>query len=172
MRIFLTGASGFLGSYVVADLLRHGHEVAALLRPSSSSWRLDEIRGRFHVVAGSFEDTDGLSRAIKAFSPEAVAHLAWRGVAGADRNSPVQAVNVVDTVRLAGLAADAGASVFVGAGSQAEYGPYDRAICEQDTPRPTTLYGMAKLAAGTMSTRLCEERGLRASWLRIFSTYG
>lgn len=172
MRIFVTGASGFLGSYLVADLLRHGHEVAVLLRPSSSSWRLDEIRGRLHVVAGCLEEPGGLRRALGEFSPEVVAHLAWRGVAGADRNSPVQAINVADTVRLTELAAEAGASVFVGAGSQAEYGPYDRAISEDDIPRPTTLYGMAKLAAGTMSTRLCEERGLRAAWLRIFSTYG
>lgn len=172
MRIFVTGASGFLGSYVVADLLQHGHEVAALLRPSSSSWRLEEIRGRLHVFAGSLEQPEGLRGALGTFSPEAVAHLAWRGVAGADRNNPVQAANVVDTVGLAELAAEAGARVFVGAGSQAEYGPYDRVICEDDIPRPTTLYGMAKLAAGTMSTRLYEERGLRAAWLRIFSTYG
>jgi nucleoside-diphosphate-sugar epimerase len=124
------------------------------------------------VIPGSLEHSDGLREPLEAFAPDAVVHMAWRGVAGSDRNSPVQAVNVADTVGLAELAAEAGARIFVGAGSQAEYGPYDRAIREDDVPRPTTLYGMAKLAAGSMAMRLCEERGLRAAWLRIFSTYG
>lgn len=172
MRVFATGASGFLGSYLVADLMARGHEVAVLLRPASSYWRLGELRDRLHVIPGNLEHPDGLRAALGAFAPEAVVHMAWRGVAGSDRNSPVQAVNVADTVGLVELAAQAGARIFVGAGSQAEYGPYDRAIREDDVPRPTTLYGMAKLAAGSMAMRLCEERGLRAAWLRIFSTYG
>jgi nucleoside-diphosphate-sugar epimerase len=172
MRIFVTGASGFLGSYLVADLLERGHEVAVLLRPDSASWRLGEVRGRLNVIPGAMEHLDGLRGPLGAFAPEAVVHMAWRGVAGSDRNSPVQAANVADTVRLVELAAEAGARIFVGAGSQAEYGPYDRAIREDDPPWPTTLYGMGKLAAGSMAMRLCEEKGLRSAWLRIFSTYG
>lgn len=172
MRVFVTGASGFLGSYLVADLLARGHEVAVLLRQDSARWRLEEAYDRLHVVPGALEQLDGLGGALGAFAPEAVVHMAWRGVAGSDRNSPVQAANVAETVRLAELAAGAGAKIFIGAGSQAEYGPYDRAIREDDVARPTTLYGMAKLAAGSMAMRLAEERGLRAAWLRIFSTYG
>jgi UDP-glucose 4-epimerase len=172
MRVFVTGASGFLGSYLVADLLAGGHEVAVLLRPDSASWRLGEAHDRLHVIPGALEHLEGLHGALGAFAPEAVVHMAWRGVAGSDRNSPVQAANVADTVGLVELAAQTGSRIFVGAGSQAEYGPYDRAIHEDDIPRPTTLYGMAKLAAGSMAMRLCEERGLRAAWLRIFSTYG
>lgn len=172
MRIFVTGASGFLGSYLVADLQEGGHEVAVLFRPESASWRLAEAYGGVHVIPGALEHLGGLREPLGVFAPEAVVHMAWRGVAGSDRNSPVQATNVADTVALVELAAEAGAKIFVGAGSQAEYGPYDRAIREDDTPRPTTLYGMAKLAAGSMALRLAEERGLRAAWLRIFSTYG
>ncbi|MDD1518435.1 NAD-dependent epimerase/dehydratase family protein [Bradyrhizobium sp. DASA03005] len=172
MRIFVTGASGFLGSYLVADLLERGHEVAVLLRPDRAPWRLQEAIGRLNVIPGALEHLDGLRRPLEAFAPEAVVHMAWRGVAGSDRNGPDQAVNVADTVRLAELAASLGAKIFVGAGSQAEYGPYDRAIREDDIARPTTLYGMAKLGAGSMVLRLCEERELRAAWLRIFSTYG
>ena len=172
MRIFVTGGSGFLGSHLVLDLMERGHEVAVLLRPESASWRLGEARDRLHVIPGALEHLERLRGALQAFAPEAVVHMAWRGVAGGDRNNPVQAANVAETVGLVELAAEAGAKTFVGAGSQAEYGPYDRAIREDDTPRPTTLYGMAKLAAGSMAIRLAEERGLRAAWLRIFSTYG
>lgn len=172
MRIFLTGASGFLGSYLVEDLLARGHEVAVLLRPSSSQWRLDGICHQLQVITGSLENPDALRPTLEAFTPEAVVHLAWQGVAGEERNSPVQGRNVADTVGLVQLAAEAGAKVFVGAGSQAEYGPYQRAIREDDITHPTTLYGMAKLAAGSMAIHLSKELGLRAAWLRIFSTYG
>jgi nucleoside-diphosphate-sugar epimerase len=172
MRIFVTGASGFLGSYLVADLLEQGHDVAVLLRSTTSNWRLRGLSPRLQVVNGSLEELDKLRDGLLTFGPEAAVHLAWRGVAGAERNDPVQANNVSDTVKLAELLADAGIKVFVGAGSQAEYGPYDRAIREDDATRPTTLYGMSKLAAGSMALLLCEQRGIRSAWIRIFSTYG
>ncbi|PSO23648.1 NAD(P)-dependent oxidoreductase [Bradyrhizobium sp. MOS002] len=172
MRIFVTGASGFLGSYLAADLVAQGHEVTVLLRPGNYHWRLHEISDRLHKITGTLDDVNSWRRTLQTCAPEAIVHMAWRGVAGADRNSPLQAVNVSDTVCLAQLAAEVGATTFVGAGSQAEYGPYDRAIHEDDVAQPTTLYGMAKLAAGSMAMRLCRERKLRAAWLRIFSTYG
>lgn len=172
MRIFVTGATGFLGSYVAEDLLAQGHEVAVLLRPGTSPWRLAAVLDRLSVIAGTLEDRGALGRELVGFAPDAVVHMAWRGVGNSERNSKDQARNVVDAVELAELAADAGATVFVGAGSQAEYGPYDRAVSEDDAPHPTTLYGIAKLASGLMAARRCAERGQRFAWLRIFSTYG
>lgn len=172
MRIFVTGATGFLGSYVAEDLVAQGHDVAVLLRPGTRPWRLAAILDRLNVIEGTLDVPAALGRELRSFSPDAIVHMAWRGVGNSERNSKDQARNIVDAVELADLAADAGATIFVGAGSQAEYGPYDRAITESDAPRPTTLYGIAKLASGLMVERRCAERELRFAWLRIFSTYG
>jgi UDP-glucose 4-epimerase len=172
MRIFVTGATGFLGAHLVADLVAHGHDVAILLRHAANPWRIAGSLSRLTIIAGDFERIDELRRPLTAFQPEAVAHLAWRGVGNTDRNSPIQAHNIPDTLDLAALGIEAGASVFVGAGSQAEYGPYSRSIRTSDVPRPTTLYGQAKLAAGAMTGEFFAERGARFAWLRIFSTYG
>jgi UDP-glucose 4-epimerase len=172
MRVLLTGATGFLGSYVADELLTSGHSVAALIRQGSNPWRLRPILDRLAVIEGSLANLRKIEPALSAFKPEAVAHLAWEGVAGAVRNDPAQAQNIVHTVALAELAADVGARVWIGAGSQAEYGAYDRPINEDDATHPTTLYGWAKLAAGKMAQQICVAREIRFAWLRVFSTYG
>jgi nucleoside-diphosphate-sugar epimerase len=172
MRIFVTGATGFLGSYVAEDLVAQGHDVAVLLRPGTRPWRLTAILDRLTVIEGTLDDPPALGNGLRSFAPDAVVHMAWRGVGNSERNSKDQARNIADTVEMADLAADAGATIFVGAGSQAEYGPYNRAIAESDVPRPTTFYGIAKLASGLMAERRCAERKLRFAWLRIFSVYG
>jgi UDP-glucose 4-epimerase len=173
MRIFVTGASGFLGSYLVADLLEHGHEVAVLVRGDAAMpWRLGDVLDRTTSIKGSLDDIPALRPALEAFKPTAIAHMAWRGVGNMDRNSPLQARNVADAVELLALFAELGGQVFVGAGSQAEYGPYDRRISPGDPTRPTTLYGKAKLAAAWMTEQMARDHGMRFAWLRVFSTYG
>src|SRR5260370_21985374 len=138
MRIFVTGASGFLGSYLVAELLEHGHQVAVLLRSGGDPWRISEQLSRLTTITGDFDDIDSIRGPLTAFQPDAVAHLAWRGVGNADRNSPIQAHNIPDTLDLAALCIEAGAKVFVGAGSQAEYCPSLRAIPQNDVSTPAT----------------------------------
>jgi nucleoside-diphosphate-sugar epimerase len=156
----------------VAELLEHGHQVAVLFRPGADPWRISEQLPRLTAIAGDLDHVETLRGPLTLFQPDAIAHLAWRGVGTADRNSPTQAHNISDTLDLAALSIEAGATIFVGAGSQAEYGPYSRSIRESDVPGPTTLYGRAKLAAGAMAGQLCAERRARFAWLRIFSTYG
>jgi UDP-glucose 4-epimerase len=173
MRIFVTGASGFLGSYLVADLVEHGHEVAVLVRPDAPvPWRLNGLIDRTTVVTGSLDDIPALRSPLEAFGPHGVAHLAWHGVGNMDRNSSSQARNIVDAVELSVMAAQIKSKVFVGAGSQAEFGPYPRRISPTDATYPTTLYGKAKLAAAHMTKQIAQDAGMRFAWLRIFSTYG
>lgn len=172
MRIAVTGASGFVGSCVVEDLVSRGHDVAILLRRGTSRWRLDGILDRVKVIEGSLDDVQGLRPHLAQFRPEVMLHLAWRGVNNQDRNNPLQARNVVDSVDLAVVCSELGVQTFVGAGSQAEYGPYDRAIVEHDLTRPTTLYGKAKVAGCEMAGQIAAASGMRFVWLRIFSTYG
>src|SRR5260370_11162341 len=138
MRIFITGATGFLGSYLVADLIGHGHQVGVLLRPGADPWRIEEQLSLLTAITGDFDDIDSIRGPLTAFQPDAVAHLAWRGGGNAQRNSPIHAHNIPDTLDLAALLIEAGAKVFVGAGSQAEYCPSLRAIPQNDVSTPAT----------------------------------
>ena len=171
-RFFLTGASGFLGSKVLRHLLFGGHTVAALVRPECDLWRVRDCLARTLLIDGRMEEVDSWRGALEDFEPQGVVHAAWAGVGNAERDNPRQAENIVSTTMLALLSAELGASVFIGLGSQAEYGAANRPIDETAPTRPTTLYGMAKLAAGQMCGAICARHGMRFAWVRVFSTYG
>lgn len=101
-------------------------------------------------------------------------HIAW-GYTGAARNKStrLQSKNIDYTLDAVEAAAKLGCKRFIGAGSQAEYGPLDREMIGPDAPEhPTTPYGVSKLAAGKLSKLLCKELGIEWIWPRIFSVYG
>ena len=74
MRIFVTGASGWIGSAVVPELLGAGHEVVGLARSEASAQRL-EAAGAL-VQWGDLDDPDGLAKA--ASDSDGVIHLAFQ----------------------------------------------------------------------------------------------
>jgi UDP-glucose 4-epimerase len=172
MRIFLTGATGFLGSHVLRLLLDGGAEVAVLLSPGGDAHRIGELLGRTTPIARDLFDLEGAAREILAFRPDAVVHLAWSGVSAASRDDPGQVRNIAATTTLVELAARAGAEHWIGVGSQAEYGPCRARICEDSQARPTSLYGIAKLSACALARRLCNLSHIRFAWLRPFTVYG
>lgn len=171
MKVVVTGASGFIGSAVAEALLRRGHPVALLLRPASNPWRLETLQ-RYHVVRGDLSDAASYASGLAAFEPDAVAHLAWTGVANHDRNAWSQADNVSQAARLLEAAVAAGARHFVGCGSQAEYGPRPDRTPETSPLKPTTAYGAAKVATFQLLETLSTLHGVRFAWARFFSTYG
>jgi len=73
MRIFITGATGWVGSAVVKDLIAAGHEVAGLARSPVGVERLTAAGAQ--VVSGSIEDIDVLRTAARA--ADAVIHTAF-----------------------------------------------------------------------------------------------
>jgi nucleoside-diphosphate-sugar epimerase len=74
MRIFVTGASGWIGSAVVPELLGAGHEVVGLARSDGSAHKLEEAGAQ--VYRGDLDDPDGLAKA--ANDADGVVHLAFQ----------------------------------------------------------------------------------------------
>jgi nucleoside-diphosphate-sugar epimerase len=170
-RILVTGAGGFVGAATVRAALAEGHKVMALVRRPGSI-RLAGLMGDLSVYAVDLSDTAAVSDLLAKLKPEIVIHSAWEGVGGAMRAGDIQFENIRTSLSLADATIAAGASKFVGIGSQAEYGRYDRRITESDLPQPTMLYGAAKVSACHLTQQRAREADIGFAWLRLFSVYG
>ncbi|MFH0926480.1 MAG: NAD(P)-dependent oxidoreductase [bacterium] len=100
-------------------------------------------------------------------------HLGWNTATREITNDPfAQVQSILQTLDAVRLAHDLGCKVFVGAGSQAEYGRVEGLITVNTPANPETNYGIAKYAAGKLSRQLCETYHIRHCWCRILSIYG
>lgn len=172
-RVLVTGATGFIGAAVTRLLVAEGYEVAALIRHSSTPWRLGDLIRRVRIIYGSIDALDSYRDSVRAFKADTVMHLAWHGVAKDRRDDLRQvSVNVCGAATFFDEVVDAGTRMFVGAGSQAEYGPMTTPIDETAVTRPMTLYGAAKLATSVLLSQRAGSRQTPFAWLRLFSVYG
>jgi nucleoside-diphosphate-sugar epimerase len=143
-HVLVTGASGFIGSAVVAALAHDGHTVRAAVRRPHLSFP-DGVDVVQHADLAEVFDWQPLLQGV-----DQVVHLA--GIAhtgrGVDR-AAYDRVNRQATARLAMAAAQASVKHFVFVSSiRAQSGPAaDHALTERDDPAPTDAYGASKLAA-------------------------
>ncbi|MER8184430.1 NAD-dependent epimerase/dehydratase family protein [Kitasatospora sp. NPDC094015] len=149
MRILVTGASGFLGGHLVDGALRAGHQVRALVRPTSELGRLAALPG-LELAFGDLGDAASLRRAVDGV--DVVQHSAARVVDFGGR-ARFTADNVDGTLRLLEAARAAGSSRFVFISSpSALMGPDDgdRLGIDERAPYPErwlNLYSETKAAA-------------------------
>lgn len=172
-RIIVTGATSMIGTALINECIKKGIEVYAVLRASSGKKiRLPESE-KLHMVDCSLEELEMLPQKIME-KCDTFYHIAW-GNTGENRNcsTELQSRNIAYTLAAVKAAHALGCRRFIGAGSQAEYGPMDVDKISPDSPvNPTTPYGAAKLASGQLARMLCKELGMECIWPRIFSVYG
>jgi nucleoside-diphosphate-sugar epimerase len=171
MVILITGGFSFIGHHLSQYLAQKGMEVVTVTRNVGKySKRID--KEPFRCVEGDLADKGFLERVFREHRPEIVIHLAWCGVTGPDRNSPDQEKNLLINQNLLEMSGRGGSRLFIGFGSQGEYGVQNRRIDEQVLPTPHTLYGVYKLAAGLVGRLFAETYHFKYAWLRLFSTFG
>ena len=172
-KAIVTGATGVLGRALVKKLLSVGIETYAVCRPGSSRNELLSPNVDLHKVECDLSELAELQKNIDR-SMDVFFHFAWIGneEKSSSMNMPLQIRNIQYSVDAAEIAYDLGCKVFIGAGSQTEYGNFS-GIIHPDTPaNPASGYGMAKLCAGFMTRAVCKKYGIRHIWPRIFTVYG
>ena len=172
-RIVVTGATSMIGVALIEECLRHDIEIYAVVRSSSVKAGRLPFSDKIHLTDCSLEDLADLPGRIPG-GCDTFYHIDW-GNTGEARNksTELQSRNIFYTLQAVRAAAELGCRRFIGAGSQAEYGPMDVEKISPDSPvNPSTPYGASKLAAGHLAGMLCRELGMECIWPRIFSVYG
>lgn len=171
-RAIITGATGAIGTALISELVKNNIEVLVLCNRNSK--RNDKIISHdlVSVISCSLEDMSELQNDLgKRY--DVFYHLAWDGTTGIARNDAyLQNMNVKYAIDAVNLANRFGCEMFIGAGSQAEYGRYEGILNTELPTNPETGYGIAKLCAGHMTKLVAHDLGMKHIWVRILSIYG
>jgi nucleoside-diphosphate-sugar epimerase len=170
-RVLVTGASGFVGLPVIAELASRGEEVHALSTRSSS---LPSTLGvRWH--RGDLGDERAVEALIDEVAPERLVHLAWYVEHGRFWSAPENVLWVERSLRLLRAFLRAGGRRVVMLGTCAEYdwSAAEGPIEEMTSPlEPAGLYGAAKDGLRRVAQAYAEQEGLELAWGRLFFLYG
>lgn len=150
MKILITGASGFIGSFIVEEALRRGFDTWAGVRATSSRRYLTDER--IHFIDLDFSSEDKLVDALKDKDFDYIVHAA--GVTKCLRKDDFMRVNYEGTRNFVHAILKTGMPLkrFIYLSSLSIFGaikeqqPYQE-IQESDTPKPNTAYGRSKLEA-------------------------
>lgn len=171
----VTGPTGAIGHALCSLLMSRGVRVYAVCHRGSTradSLAVGEGLVRVDCDLSELSGLPGMMETV-ADGADAFFHLAWSHTTGQGRNDmTAQLLNVRATLDACHAAKELGCSVFVGAGSQAEYGRVAHALTPDTPCFPENGYGMAKLCAGQMSRVECDSLGVDHVWPRVLSVYG
>lgn len=145
MRIFVTGATGFVGGHLLRELTGRGHSINALVRTRKKAEPLEMFIDR--LVVGDLFNRRALIEGMA--DADAVIHAA--GLLAARRTATLWQVNVEGTKQLLRVASEVGGGLrrFVQISSIAAAGPSrpGEPITEEHPPQPVSVLGETKLAA-------------------------
>lgn len=167
MRIFITGATGYLGYHLAVQCINEGHQVLCLKRSTSKSLFSEEQEKQITWVT---KDNEGWENQVKTFAPEVLIHAAWGGVRGNGReNFEIQKNNILMSNLLFTLYPY---QQIIAIGSQAEYGFYEGPVSEDHELHPTMRYAIAKCEVQYELQKYCVSKGIEWQWIRVFTVFG
>lgn len=172
-KVIVSGATSFLGLEVTKQLSENGNFVYALIRKGAKREYVLQGMPSVKIVEYTLEKIWKIREEISE-QCDVFIHLAWAGIRGRDRDDvELQKNNYTWTDKAFSIACKLGCSVFVLAGSQAEYGVlHDSHFHENLVCNPITEYGKQKVRLFKHLTIRAKNNRIRLLEPRFFSVYG
>ncbi len=170
LHVLVTGASGFVGRHLVAELLVRGFRVRALARDveraRSMPW-FDQIE----FVAGDLQQADAGQVASWVDGIDVLVHLAWSGLPNYKALFHLEQ-NLMADYGFIKHAVEAGVRQVLVTGTCFEYGMQSGPLDEQCPARPANPYGLAKHSLHQFLQALQLHRPFTLQWARLFYLHG
>lgn len=165
LKIFVTGASGFIGQHLVSELQSQGHEL--LLLSNNRKLNPDD---KTQILSGNLDGIKTLKKQIAEYNPNITIHLAWQGIPDFSAKMSVQ--NLHQGLNLMSTISGTGCQRILFVGSLWEYGNKTGIVSEETPTVWDNPFRAAKNALNTMSQHIAKESGVTFIWARIFYVYG
>ena len=164
MKIFITGATGFIGQAFCRVALERGHRLLALCRSGSP-----RLPPEVEIAVGSMAEIPWSQ--IERFAPDAVLHLAWLATPGVYLTSPENDLWREQSQAMFERFREIDVSHIAGTGTCIEYAASDSTQDEETSPlAPTYPYSKAKVDLYHWMQKNLS--GSDWTWFRIFYPYG
>jgi nucleoside-diphosphate-sugar epimerase len=171
--VFITGATGFIGSNLTRRALDRGADVYINQRKSSDTWRIADILGDVTSIPVDITEYEKLSDSLKRIHPSIIFHTAVYGGAAKQKDiGKIIETNIQGTVNVLRSCMSSGFNLFVNTGSSSEYGLKNTPMNESALLEPVTDYGVSKAAATLFCKCKAYNDNLPVVTLRLFSPYG
>ncbi len=176
-RVFVTGATGLVGAWLVKDLIARGAYIVALVRdpdPQSEFYRSGDYR-QTSIVQGALEDFWTLERALNEHEIDTVFHLAAQPIVSVAHRSPLQTFesNIRGTYNLLEACRQLHVKRVVIASSDKAYGTQETLPYTEDMPlNGRQPYEVSKSCADLIAQTYFETYGLPVTIARCGNIYG
>lgn len=168
-KVVITGGTGFIGSWLVEDMLEQEIEVIMLVRDAS----LCKYCGREGVTVIQYNSSAYEELKQKKDSFDAFYHLGWGGVATQDKNDcELQMDNIAFSMEMLEYAHQIGTKKFIGIGTVAEYSFCESIMDVNAKQTPNDMYGAAKTAVHYLLETRARILKMPFIWTVIPSTFG
>ncbi len=167
MKIFLTGGTGFIGSYVARALSDQNHEIYILARNTGKVPGLNDLPG-IKIIKGMISDFDLIKDCLKGIDACVHVALGW-----GDNAVDMMRNETLPTVFLMEESARAGVKKFVYTSSTAAVG-YTQVVSLDETARtkPVDYYGATKASAENFLNAVSYNYDMKCSIIRPGYTFG